>query len=79
MRSAPAITTATVGTGTIGSAVSLPHGTGTDWSVREAAGLQEQALRAGASVEIGEIPGGVRFAWSSPVAAGGAFSPQPAP
>ena len=60
-------------------AVPLPDAIGTDWAGREAAGLHEQALRAGASVEIGEIHGGVRFAWSFPLAAVGAFSPQTVP
>jgi signal transduction histidine kinase len=64
---------------TVLTAVSLPHAIGTDWTDREAAGLHEQALRAGASVEIGEIPGGVRFAWSFPLAAAGALSPQMTP
>jgi signal transduction histidine kinase len=64
---------------TVLEAVPLPHAAGSDWAARETAGLQEQAQQAGASVEIGAIPGGVRFAWRLPLAGTGAFRPQAAP
>ncbi len=53
----------------------LRHAIG--WTARESDVLREQAARAGASVDIVPVPGGVRFAWRLPLITAGVRGPQP--
>ncbi len=52
---------------TIVEARLLPHAADADWAAQESPGLHEQAARAGASVDIKHLPGGLRLAWHLPL------------
>ncbi len=50
---------------TVIKATLLPSSDG--WAARESDGLRGQATRAGASIDIDPVPGGVRFTWRLPL------------
>jgi len=52
---------------TVIEAMARPHAANVDWAARKPAGLQEQAAKAGASIDIEPIPGGVRYALRLPL------------
>ena len=52
---------------TVIEATARPHATDLDWTARKPEGLVEQAARAGASIDIEPIPGGVRYALRLPL------------
>jgi len=52
---------------TVIEATARPHAADLDWAARKPAGLVEQAAKAGASIEIKPIPGGVRYALRLPL------------
>jgi hypothetical protein len=52
---------------TVIEATARPHAADLDWTDRKAEGLVEQAARAGASIDIEPIPGGVRYALRLPL------------
>ncbi len=60
---------------TVIEATARPHAADVDWAAREPACLQEQAARAGASIDIEPIPGGVRYALRLPLDGTAAFGP----
>ncbi len=52
---------------TVIEATARPHAAGMDWAARKHDGLTEQAARAGGSIDIESIPGGVRYALRLPL------------
>ena len=60
---------------TVIEATARPHAADVDWAAREPACLQEQAAKAGASIDIEPIPGGVRYALRLPLDGTAAFGP----
>ena len=60
---------------TVIEATARPHAANVDWAARQPAGLQEQAAKAGASIDIEPIPGGVRYALRLPLNGTAAFGP----
>ena len=52
---------------TVIEATARPHAADLDWTDRKPEGLVEQAARAGASIDIEPIPGGVRYALRLPL------------
>ena len=60
---------------TVIEATARPHAADVDWTARKTAGLVEQAARAGASVDIESIPGGVRYALRLPLDAAATLQP----
>jgi len=62
---------------TVIEATARPHAAELDWAARKPAGLVELAARAGASVDIEPIPGGVRYALRLPLDATAALGPRP--
>ena len=60
---------------TVIEATARPHAANVDWAARKPAGLREQAARAGASIDIEPIPGGVRYALRLPLDGTAAFGP----
>ena len=62
---------------TVIEAAARPHAADVNWTARKLAGLQEQAEKAGASIHIEPIPGGVRYALHLPLDAAAAVEPRP--
>lgn len=62
---------------TVIEATARPHAGGLDWAARNPAGLVELAARAGASIDIEPIPGGVRYALRLPLEETATFGPRP--
>ncbi len=60
---------------TVIEATARPHAADVDWTARRPAGLVEQAARAGASVDVEPIPGGVRYALRLPLDVAAALEP----
>lgn len=52
---------------TVIEATARPHAADVDWAAREHDGLVEQAARAGGSIDLEPIPGGVRYALRLPL------------
>ncbi len=52
---------------TVIEATARPHAAGLDWAARKHDGLVQQAARAGGSIDIEPIPGGVRMALRLPL------------
>jgi signal transduction histidine kinase len=52
---------------TVIEATARPHAADMDWAARKHDGLIEQAARAGGSIDIESIPGGVRYALRLPL------------
>jgi len=62
---------------TVIEATARPHAADLDWAARKPADLVELATRAGASIDIEPIPGGVRYALRLPLDATAALGPRP--
>lgn len=52
---------------TVIEATARPHAADVDWAARDHNGLVEQAARAGGSIDLEPIPGGVRYALRLPL------------
>ena len=52
---------------TVIEATARPHAADVDWAAREHDGLVERAARAGGSIDLEPIPGGVRYALRLPL------------
>ena len=62
---------------TVIEATARPHAANLDWAARKPADLAELAARAGVSIDIEPIPGGVRYALRLPLDATAALGPRP--
>ena len=62
---------------TVIEATTRPHAADVDWVASKPAGLAELAARAGASIDIEPIPGGVRYALRLPLGAAATLGPRP--
>ena len=62
---------------TVVEATARPHATDVEWAARKPAGLVELAARAGASIDVEPISGGVRYALRLPLDATAALGPRP--
>ncbi len=62
---------------TVVEATARPHAADVEWAARKPAGLVELAARAGASIDIEPIPGGVRYALRLPLDATAALGLRP--